>query len=491
MKKIFSCIVVCFCVMFAGFFLGACDFGGDRTLKFDMQKSLLQVRVIANRQEVEPDVHGEFVVEDQSDVRCELYATRAAVNISNINIKVNNVQKTLQKNDQYNPLQNNGSLYCGYFLLPKLDESVEISISGVEAYRSAYTFTTQTVENEETKLLLQQSEIAFDDEFVNLYDVLKNGTSFVRDYDNSSGIYNKHHVFKVKIPNGDVYNFSKGSPFILKYEDGRVHNPENYVDMHDYIVVDLGKIEFQNDYSVLVDFDKLHFKEYNFNLPDKNLVCSVTTKTETTNFGAETELYVNKLFPEANYSNVSVKLDDLELKMISEDKDKLTFKIPAKIKPQNGNTFEVEVSGWKFNAPTHKVGSMVECEDPFYVEASVYTVSDAGDKLDMIGVEDGKQIVLENQNVVFEWATSAENNSFQLYDHDIFVNDVLLFNLKEVLSQNTENFTNLSDLEIELDGGFVLKATFDETFQTYNNFKLQTICKQDLTFALKNFKTNN
>ena len=45
----------------------------------------------------------------------------------------------------------------------------------------------------------------------------------------------------------------------------------------------------------------------------------------------------------------------------------------------------------------------------------------------MIGVEDGKQIVLENQNVVFEWATSAENNSFQLYDHDIFVNDVLLF----------------------------------------------------------------
>lgn len=452
MKKVFVSFAIA-CLMFlAGITLASC--GTDYTrvsFAIDADSEDLMELVVKVDGKVVEGRGLTYNIEQGSNVRVELHAKTYGVDFSEVVVTVNGSAKTIVKNNNYDCAYGSEDLVYGNFALPNLEEDLNVTVTGVKQISITYDFDVQNVENETAIANMQLAFIEVDGEYKNLYEFATNPESVLqREY--SAENYNSFNLIFGDVENGvDIFNLnnSNPTPFSLRGEDGTVVEGNCSLMSSGSYIVSFPNVTEQN-YTIVIDFSDLRYKQYSVNTPVGNMNYSISAP-DSLNYLTGGVITVTKSAVRKTlvYDNIKVFLNDLELSLdpdcdIAQDTN-LNFIIPDKITPistsNNGEAmYTITVTGIEYTDEAYEV-SLPENEDDdvaSMMEPKLYLLDENNEKVGEIPQEDGKYIVVKGEKVALFWQYNKNENNQIVSKYDLYDFDILIDDLIEVVEEPTE-----------------------------------------------------
>lgn len=505
MKKILSCLTLCFCLLLSGVVFVACDKGGPRTISLQYNNSVLDVRLSCNGERLSANSDGTFVVENFSNVRVELFAKQFGYEFSDAKVSVNNQQRILVENKHYDAIGQTDTK-VGYFLLPRLSSNAEIVIEGGKMLETTFQFSAVGIEDEDVSTKLKNFKLCTDGtNYVNFYDFLT-GTqsSITRAVDNLSNPQDNYRTFKFMLDKPNLLDFSN-IPFKFGVQQNQLQDVTNFSQEQGNLSFNVGDISSSKQCFVVADFSKVSFQEFSINFPPENMAYSITTNRPTVSYKNGAILTLNKKLSAqfADYSALVVKLDDKILKELEMPQPgpgvpalmQMQFEIPAKMVPENEKlSYNLTVEGIQFNVPTQSVSVLKNNQQQDVSDFIAYSVSALNENKVLLGPlekdDEENYFALFGQFVQVEWQMLQNEDGyispFQLLNYDVLLNEEKLFNLKEILSDATEDSNGNLVFQITNEK-FSLKAIFNTQTNTFDSFVLQVKCEGEICITFQNF----
>ncbi len=499
MKKLFVGIFVCCLMLFSGVALSACG-SSDREIYINFEDIGARAVVSVAGNPVETNEDGAYVVADQSNVRVEIYSTMFGVDFSNVGVTINGERNDFFADEEYEALAGDDEKFVGYFLLPRLSENVEINIFGIDAMTSTFTFEVPQEMSEDIIEKLQNVDVNLsvtEGEYVNLYTFLTGSEvkTYTRFLDNEVGTINTHNTLRVRFDVEDMFNTSQ-SFFKIRFEDGTERDMHSFEELNGETYVNFGDLGYDDSYTILLNFDALEYMSYSITPPEENLTFTISLESAL-DFQNGGTIVVDKTLQEvANYDAMMVSANDLQLEKIEDTTSQAKFAVPAGNSPSTTGgegTFVVTVQGITYNQPTHTVGVYSEAQN--YENFATMKIGDVlsnEEDVQWLGMtDDGVALTLDGRTVGVDWSyqTFADGykTPFDLYDYDVLVGSLVTFNLEEVLSEATANFTTMEDVTTEVEDGFTLSAKFNDETGCFDSFRLTFACTRNVIVNFRNF----
>lgn len=537
MKKLIFVLAISFMFFVSGLTLTGCF--GQSTFKItvDNSASPVFVNVLLN-EKIDRVLDGNIVdskkvytVDKFSNITVELRCEEDGYDLSRISVLVNGKQQNL--NYKNYDLKSGKTLYAN-FLFGRVADNYDIIVSGVK--RISTTFTFQKLYNEETDSetdkKLKLTEINFENEedgsYSNFGTLLSGSTgkSFTHDYDGveTDAALNKYRCFRLRFKDGDIFTIPQNnlsvenSPFVLQSKDGEIKMSVSGVHQigangqYVYYVVDMGeKISQKDEWIISVDFSKIEYRKFVVHKPDENLVCEITglpdeiTYSENFNF---TVKKVNTAF--ANYDKLAVYINQRQVLPTEEKEDSLIYNFKARtpqswcddIQGEIYDEFKINVVGVTLEN-THKLTYSVGREDEEKLKESfnpTFKTINGENELKPYLSKDSDGTIFTNEeltnaivwNFEYDSYNSAYMFGYDLYDYDISIQVAQepikkLLNVKEVLNEQTANFTTKENVSYELGNGYVFNAIFNKSTGKYDNFYIKFVTSKDTDFIFDNF----
>lgn len=516
MKKTFVILASFVITLLCGVILTACQSSVCKISFVNNSTDLVETVVKVNKIEQIPTTENSYSVDRNSNVRVEFYSKSYGTDISNISVTINGVEKTVFKNNNYNPFELTGDLYIGYLLIGQINEDSEIVVGGAEVYKNVFTFEGENLNDEKTAERLKSASISLDGQqtYTTLYDFLTSD----KDKSVSFNIFDKNEevdkIFYIKFDQGNPYALNAENPF--KVVVGEQEMPLEAVTFltsgaYGLYLPDIG---IKTNAKIKVDFQNLALNEFQVVAPEQNQSFSIEVGASTLNVETETTLTVTKLLSEdvASYDEMEVYLNETKLNLLNkgpveenqesdvgvsqnndENENTVVYVIPKGLTPfgtGGDNNYVVKVKGITYSQETFVLtANPVENEvTTSLVQPKVTCVDDHGQDSGIFGFNDSQQeIATEGQRCALVWGYSIINGyyhfAYDLYDFDITLNgsDVIL-NMKTYLEGKSD------DQIIELENGYTLRAYFNSETNKFDKFQLEFNVSQNMSFAFGNFK---
>ncbi len=490
MKKLFPYIFVACFVMLSSLTLFACN--ETKTyinLSFDDQ-SLYRIVLSSDGRTLTSDSF-QYEIEPETNIRVEVYAAKAGLDFSNLVVSINGQNRNLTTNSDYSFYPEDENLYVGYILLPQVEENTDINFSGAKTAELSLTLKADDIEDEAVIEKLEMTSVSFggEEDYVNLYDFLTSETSktVTRQFETSEDF----STFKVKFDGGNPFDLNN-VPFYLQSGSQQISlDAMTYSD--GVYTASLGKL-YVGQYGLVADFKDLAYQNFLFVFPQENMTYEVETDVNFLNYQTGGTLTISKTLPEsADYTNLTVRLNQTVLEKSNETEQEVTFILPEKLTPYlagGNNVYQVFVEGIEYNKDVFELTATLVGTDNAFIQPRFCAIDESGAELGAIGyLPNGVQISLQGQRNALIWqykyneTANAYSSPFDLLDYDIVINknSEEVINLKNLLSEQTENVT----LQI---GDMTLKATYNESSEAYDHFQLEFVCDRDLSFEFSNFK---
>lgn len=525
MKKLFVCLSMVLCLFVAGVTLSAC--GSDNVkLSFSADKksaNLVEFVVKQDGKTIEGRGNN-YKLEKGLNIRVEIVASKYGVDFTDLVVKVNGKDKSVIENKDYDCSRESEDLVYGNFTLANIDEDLKISVSGVKQGDIKYDFDVEDAEDEDAKLIMQNTFIDIDEDgtFENFYDfVSADESKFERAF--SAENFNS---FRIRFGNADkgddIFDVYNSHPFKLRDEKGNEVTASLVLSSNlGYYTVTFPNVKEQN-YTIVVNFKDLPYRHYTINAPQENINYTVTA-TKTITYLDEGIVTVSKstLRDTLVYDNMKVFLNDLQLELaegsdLQEDSE-VAFVIPSGITPFSTSEFgeinyAVKVEGIAYSDETYSV-SVLDDEKSQALNAKLYLLDNEGEKIGEIPQEDGKCSVVKGEKVALVWQYSFDEelngviSKYNLYDFNIQVGDLHLIEEEETLAEeegeetpkyetettvlslkNKIDFTKTENQTIELSDGYILTAFYDEKRNAYLSFQLEFDCENDKEISFSGFE---
>lgn len=508
MKKLFSLAII-FCFTFlSGILLMSC--GKSQTFKIEMQKlgdnkDLYEV-VIKNYDTKETKTDSVLYVEQDDNVRVEIYASRSGVDFSDLKVVLQGAEKQVIESGQYTAID--GGLYYGYFLIPRVESNVSMTFEGAKLQKLKFRFEGELLNNAQNaeKMRLAQIDISENDQprYVNLYNFLAGSQS--KEVSNTFREDEETLVrsFKIKFTGVDPVSIVDADCFKYRFSEEEAWQPVQSCTLSEGVYhVTVGSIEDAQICYIKINFANAEFSEYNVVSPLANRTYAVEVLQSESTYKQETRIKVTHLldYAVADYSNVSVFANDLKLEKVdgseTENEDghiECEYIIPAENTPKwtgGEDQYVIRVEGVRYVGNVFAISSASE-EDSYTSGMSspeIYQIDSYGDRQEVLGVDsEGKPVVLGSEKVVFAWEYDYDEISqgyigrFDLYDIDLYDGETKILNIKSCLGNSTE------DVETTLANGYKLIATYNAETERFDEFKLEFTCTADKNFVFKNFK---
>jgi len=503
MKKLLVVISIFCFTLVSGIVLSACGESATHVISVDIkEESLVELTILNGKNEVELDANDSVVVEKDSNITVKLHAMDNGVDFSGLTVKVNGQEKSIFTNKDYDPFVN-GDLYYGWLTLPmkQLKGDVKLNISGAKKIKTEFAFEGMNIEDEDVVDILENVEIKIDREngqFENFYTYLTGeNKTFTKEYDGRVGEDNPYRIFEMRFVIGeqvvnDLYDMSDYWAFKLRDKEGQEMGIRQCRLSYDGYLVDLGDVGKSSFYTIVADFKGLKYKKYTIEKPEDNFAYKIELQDEEISFDKESVLTINGDETMADFSNVSVKLNNKTLEKIEEESsvNVFKFKIPKGLTPSltggSDNKYLLAVEGleYKVSAYNLKISSTANLVSP-----KMYIVNESEDTLLSPSKITGNYTCLENQKFAMVWSypTVGEdyNSAYDLYDYVVEVNNAQLFKLKDLLENE------VADVARELEGGYIFKATYNTATGKFDNFRLEFNCSENMNVAFKDFVLHN
>lgn len=526
MKKFLSVLSVFCFTLFAGVFLVACGEKSNYNITTTMTEGTSYVEVVLQQdgETLTKDDSGKYVVERGANVKALINATQSGVDMSELSVKVNNVEKPVFENSNYDPFEYGGDLNYGYFLISNVNKDINISLSGDKFITTKFTFEVNNIEDPEVITKLQMTSIClnFDDlteevippetedpatepeepkepEYINFYDYLTSGEdlSFEREFDDSFATLNRYRTFRIKFDGVAPFDLEENFPFKIEDASGKLSDIASMMNIEDYYIVDMGIAGLEKEYKIVVDFSDVKYKSYNIYVPTNNMTYSIETSTQSLSFDQEGTLTLTKNLDadKVDYTNLKVFINNLELQAIegSETTNTIQYAIPKGITPLSTgglNVLTVSVSGIEYLVPSYKIfaNSVEPYIEEQFIMPEIFAVNDEGEDIGLVGVgSDGGALTLEGQKNAIIWSydydeiNQAYYSLYDLYDYSLYANAEKVFNIKEAIDGATQ------DLTVELGNNNVFKAFYNEETKTFDSFQFEFYCTEDTIFEFRDF----
>ncbi len=540
MKKLVLSIAMCFVLFVSGLALTGC-FGQRDTFNISVENNAAPVtvtilddeRILMGQPE---DNKQNYVVSRNSNITVEIRCAEEGYDLSGLCVEVNGETQNLNKKSF--DVKNGKTLYAN-FLFGRVKKDYDIVVSGVREISTK--FNLQKVYNEETdeetNQKLNLTEICFENEdgkdYVNLGTFLAGAgeKNFTHEFDKeeTDPVLNKFQSFRIRFVGGDIIQLPEwnltveNSPFVLQAADGTKKCVASFIQNNDtssihnqfvYYVVDMGEeVAKEAEWTLLVDFSKVEYKQFEVIAPEENLVYDVTGLPDFAIYNDLLQFSVKKTNTSyANYEGMEVYINDKKLSPKTQTDDLLTFEVQAKT-PDDwkvsdsdyewGNCFAISVKGIQLSN-THKLtysittqenGSNRYCFTPYFK-----TVSTGGDLNSVLAKDDDGNALTNEQlknAILWEYAYDADRNAYNfgydIYDYSVSVQkgvgpETELFNLKTILSEQTNDFEKKEDVECDLGDGRTFKATFNRTTAKFDKFRIEFVATEDVEFVFNQFK---
>lgn len=347
MKKLLSCLGICFFSLFAGIVLVACSQPTSYTISLGQvdENVLIQLENMPEEEILQPNENNSWVVGKDAQIRVKVIAKKRGVDMENAVIRVNGQAKAVDTR-AYDMFDEEKLTYC-FFALPmtQIKNNVEISVTGTAMKKSTFTFNIagDFTSDEQLSKKLQETYICTDDSdsYIQLYQLLLgNKRSYTREFNDEQLYINPYTTFKIqfrrddKIIN-DLYDCSNANIFMITTPQTSAAAKDILPD-DDHLVVDLGKLSGEDNYTINVNFGALSLAHYKFSYPviyQDIYEISIDKESVTYEEGA-TLTFTKKNKESYDYSKLELKIGDVTL-VANESlaEDVITFTIPQHLTP--------------------------------------------------------------------------------------------------------------------------------------------------------------
>ncbi|MBP3431935.1 MAG: hypothetical protein J6K39_03690 [Clostridia bacterium] len=509
MKKLLSIFSVFCFTLIAGVCLTACQGVTDQIISFkEYDKNVYEVTLLKDGETMTSDENGKFAVTTEDEITVKISAVKYGVDFSELVVKINNQSKSLNLNKNYSGVAG-GDLYYGWFTIPmkQIKSDVEVDISGAKQMQSTFTFEATNLADDSVVEKLTGAKINLETiggEYVNLYTYLTSEAekTYTRTYDATEGNANTYRTFKLKFEYDQkevvgIYDFSEQNlPFTIKTANGVERAIAGCTLVNDnYYLVDLGDIGEEKAYTIVVDFSLLKFKKFQISRPVSNSAYAVELGSSTIDYSQEGTVAVSKLLDDsiADYSNMKVKLNNLELEevVVPEPVENVSvYKIPKHITPEivgGTNVYTLKIEGIEYKVDFYSLyaNSTDGGEENPLVIPEITGLDEEGNKISVGTVgSNGQHVVFDGQKVAVVWSYRQVGGNYRtvydLYDYNIYGNGTKILNIKEQIGEATENVEKTV-------GVYTLKATYNATTQKFDSFSLEFVCSEDVIFTFRDF----
>ncbi len=525
MKKLFSIFLFAVFALVSGVILTSCCGNDNKVITITDTSGLADVKLKIGEEYIIGD--SSYTIANNSNVTVEFNASKLGVDFDDIEIFVNGNQLNIDTDvfgkenefgeDRYNPsLENN--LYFGYIKLARIENDVNITIDGLKMISTAFKFeldNSEDIENEEVIEKLKLTKISFandadsdDDYNTNLYDFMKSDNSVIeKEYDANLNLeLNSFRVLRFRFDGIQPFNIDKYFPFKI-FEDG----VEDELTLATFYIgktffIDCGELNIKEkkDYRVVIDYANLDYYEYEIELPLKNETFDIkyTVKdaekqtvniTDTVEFEIEEKMPKSEVGIYADYTNVNLEINGTILE--ANQNGKFKFKnLTPKITSYQDEIFKVSVRNIRYyqmegeiEQEVIPISLKIESDLPYYSEP-LFTPQinklDEEQKTDVSGVDaTGVALGFEGDKTVISWEYTlsedigAYKSMINLQKYDLYLNDILLFKLGDML--NNMNLVE-DDLYSQELNGFILKARKNQETNIFDKFELVFDCAPQL-----------
>ncbi len=498
MKKTLTLFAVCFFTLFCGIIFSACEESGNKFIDIRLDKNFVQTVVEVDGQSKSANDDGRFEVPYEHNVKIKFYASQHGVDLSNLSVKADGVEKVIQKNGtNFDSLHSDGDLYFGYINFPLIQKDVVVEVSGADSYKSYFTFVGQNLEDQKTLERLDITSISFDNiNFTNFKEFLTSGQTTIV-YDLLNDNENLDRKFYLKFDGTNPYYFAETSPLKIAKDNEEQQSIPVPQPTDGVYAIDLADFSTKDTYKIFVDFKDLSCQQFDVEFPQENQTFSFDKQQLTLNYESSATISLNTLLPEdqATY-DVQVFLNDLQLQK-TEDENSQTYIIPEHLTPAktgNESGYLLKVKGVEYVGKTSfvvKVDSTEHFQTHRLVQPKIVGIDADGQQKSVYGVNENNDVVsVENEKNAIVWQYQLYDGyyrtAFDLYDYDIIAGETTI-NLKQVLEslQGQEN----QDIVYDTEKGFVLKAKYNAETQKYDSFALEFQATEDVSILFDNFKT--
>ena len=544
MKKLFVCLAMVVVMFAAGITLSAC---GSSTIKLRFsidEESEPLVEVVVKRGETIVEGRGyNYTVEKGLNLRVEVVAKEYGVDFSDVVVEVNGTKKSIIKNANYSCAYESEDLVYGSFTLPAVEEDIDVSISGAKAKSVTYKFDIENAEDETAIANMKNAFIDIDRNgyYYNLYEFLTD-TEFEIEINK---IFTEENFNSFNLRFGDpekgddIFEIYDSNAFRARAADGKEYKATyQFFTSAGYYVVTFPKIEEEN-YTIVVDFKDLVYKQYAVILPEDNLNYSVSSPEFLSyDKGGEVTISKSTLRDTLVYDDMKVFINELEL-ALDEDCDvqndsALRFVVPDKITPFSTSLYgdpmyTIRVDGISYTDEAYKVklNGVFDADQASMTEVKLSLLDEYGNEIGEIPMDGDAYTVVKGERVALCWKykydeeTKSFVSKFDSLDFDIVMSDIVLIEDEDIEMLSDQEDEKDSDFDqeqpdeteepkyntvetilslvgkidrtlketqtVDLGEGYILTAYYDEAKDGFAEMRLEFSCENDKEIGFENF----
>lgn len=532
MKKFFVCLSMAVLMFCAGITLVAC---GSKTvkIKFSVEGAsdpLVQL-VVKNKNDEEVEGRGsDFNVSKGTDLRVYLVAKMYGIDFSGVSVMVDGVEKYIFKDNDYSCAYGSENLTYGSFTLPRVEKNTSVSVVGVKEQTVTYNFEVLNTDDETAVEIMNNTYIdpEKDGTYENFYEFVTNPESEIvkKISDENSNSFNLRVGGEEK--GDDIYDFYNTPPIALRSGGGDVVKGEFTFTSDGYYDVSFPKVDEKN-YTIVVDFKDLSYRQYSVTLPENNTNFSISGP-QSLDYTTTAEVVVTKSTTRKTlvYDTMKVYINDLELQLaegsdLSTD-EAVTYVVPDHITPFSTSEtaqsmYTIRVEDITYTDETFPVSIPTTFGDNEDKSPTLVLLDEEGANMGEPLKEGDNYIVVKGEKVALMWEFKFDEekqtyfSQFDLFDFDVLMGDVLP--VEAVASDDLEEedggdsdldepkfqtvVTTLSltgkidrtrqeEQTVEVAEGYSLTVFCDEKTSRFTGAQLEFTCENSKEISFGNYK---
>lgn len=549
MKKLFVCLAMAVTMFALGITLSAC--GSDVVkLTFSVeQESEPLVRVVVKQDNKEIEGRGyNYNLQKGLNLRVEIVAKEYGVDFSQLVVKVNGQNKSIIANRDYDCSMESKDLVYGNFTLANIDDKLNVSIEGVRQMSITYKFEVENAEDETAIANMQNAfiDVQGNGQYQNFYRFVTNPDSKLERTFNDDNFNSFNLRFADSETGDDIFNLYGTDAIKIRSASGVVSSASYAFTSNGDNIVSFSKIK-EKEYTIVVDFKDLIYKEYSIIKPQDNLNYSVEAPVSV-NYMTEGVVTIKKSDKRESlvYDNLKVYLNDRLLELAPDcdlqNDTNLRFVVPKGITPfstsQYGEAYyTIKVEGISYNDESYDVNIAQSegVQEQSILNTKLFLLDSEGERVGEIPEENGKYVVAKGEKVALFWEYKYDEeigtlvSRYNLYDFDIVVGDKILIDVggdepvtvaegedegkTENPNPNPEgpelpeepdvpqyqlietilslvdkiDLTLKENQTIVLEDGYVLRVFFNEDRQVFDSMQLEFSSENAKEFRFENF----